>query len=167
MELLTNAILHLPEYRTVSDAVRFGWVPGCVTGVAGVHKAHLISALCEEHGGRALVLTGDEAEAQRLCEDLTALGLCALFYPYREFAFRDVESASREYEHQRLGVLMSLLSGTCDVVVSCVDAALQFTMPPAELKKRFVTVRPGERVSMEQLEGALLSACLLYTSRCV
>ena len=158
MELLTNAILHLPEYRTVSDAVRFGRVQGCVTGVAGVHKAHLISALCEEHGGRALVLTGDEAEAQRLCEDLTALGLCALFYPYREFAFRDVESASREYEHQRLGVLMSLLSGTCDVVVSCVDAALQFTMPPAELKKRFVTVRPGERVSMEQLEGALLSA---------
>ncbi len=158
MKLLTNGILQLPEYRAISQAVKGGRLPGCVTGVSGVHKAHLISALCEEHGKKALVITGDEAQAQRLCEDLTALGLRALFYPYREFAFRDVESASREYEHQRLGVLMAFSGGGCDVVVSCVDAALQFTMPPGELQKRFVTVRGGEKISIQRLCSALLSA---------
>lgn len=158
MELLTNAIIRLPEYRVVSNALAEGRVPACATGISGVHKAHIISALCEEHGRKAVVVVGDEAEAQRMAEDLQALGLSACFYPYRDFGVRDVDTYSREYEHQRLGVLSRMLSGSYDVVLCCIDAALQYTIPPKELRKRISSFRAGDTAAPEKLTRMLFEA---------
>ena len=158
MKFLTGAILRLPEYRVVSDAVASNRLPACATGLSGIHKAHVISALCEEHHKKALVIAGDEAEATRLEQDLKALGLSTAFYPYRDFGFRNVESSSREYEQQRLGVLAQILTDHCDVVLCCADGALQYTMPPNELRRRIATLHTGDKVSPAVLTGLLTAA---------
>ena len=110
--------------------------------------------LCARQGRKALFLAADEAEAQRIAGDLAALGLRPLVYPARDFNLQDVESASREYEHQRLQVLARMLKAAgsapdkepdaaegWDAVVACIDAALQYTLPPEELEKRTVVLR--------------------------
>ena len=158
MEFLTDAIGRLKEFRDLEAAVRGRRLPAAVTGVSGVHKANLIYSLCARLGRRAFVVAGDEPEAQRLCADLAAMGLSPLFYPLRDFSFRDTEGSSHEYEHQRLQVLERLLSSECGAVVACADAALQFTIPPGELKRRTMRLKEGESVPMEQAVEAL-TAC--------
>lgn len=158
LKLLTNAMRRNPEYKAISEAFAAGRLPACVTGVATVHKAHLITSLCEEHERKAFIVVGDEAEGQRIHDDLTMMGMRCVVYPYRELSLRDVESSSREYEHQRLGALSQILNRTVDAVICCVDAALELTIPPEELKNRTVSVRAGEQISMQALERALLSA---------
>jgi transcription-repair coupling factor (superfamily II helicase) len=158
MEFLNSAIGRLKEYADLESAVRGRNLPAAVTGVTGVHKANIIYSLCSRLGRRAFVVTSDEPEANRLCSDLTAMGLDTLFYPYRDFSLREAEGSSHEYEHQRLSALASLLEGTCGAVVCCVDAALQLTVPPAELKRRTVTLKAGMAVPMERVLG-VLSAC--------
>ena len=158
MEFLNHALSRLNEYVSLESAVKEKALPAAATGVGEIHKANIIDALCTRLRRRAIVITSDEPEANRLCADLTAMGLPTLFYPYRDFSLRAAEGSSHEYEHQRILALASLLNGTCGAVVCCVDAALQFTIPPEELKRRTVTLKAGMAVSMEKVLG-VLSAC--------
>lgn len=158
MDFLTNAIAGLSEFGLLENAVKSRRLPAAVTGVSGVHKANIIYSLCARLGRRAFVVAADEPEAQRLCSDLQAMGMRPLFYPIRDFTFRDTEGVSHEYEHQRLQVLDRILNGGCDAVIACIDAALQYTLPPEELKKRTATLRVGDTIPMDKVLETL-SAC--------
>jgi transcription-repair coupling factor (superfamily II helicase) len=133
-------------------------LPAAVTGLSGIHKAAMIDALCARLGRRAFVVAGDESEAQRLCDDLTAMGLRALFFPARDFNFRDTEGSSHEYEHQRLQVMERILNGECDAAVFCLDAALQYTIPPEELRERTAVLKTGQSIPMQRVLDRL-AAC--------
>ena len=156
MKFLTQAISGLAEYKTLKSSVGKGALPVAVTGVAGIHKANIIYSLCSQLGRRAFVVAGDEAEANRLCLDLKSMGLTAMFYPLRDFSLHDTEGSSHEYEQQRLAVLRNLQSGGCDAVVCCIDAALQYTIPPDEIKKRIVKIKAGENAGMGNVVSELL-----------
>ena len=158
MEFLTNAISGLNEFRALENAVKNSVLPAAVTGISGVHKANIIFSLCARLGRRAFVVAGDEPEANRLCADLESMGMHPLLYPVRDFSFRDTEGSSHEYERQRLQAEERILEGSCDAVVSCMDAALQYTIPPEELQKRSLTLRAGQSVSMRSVEETLSAA---------
>ena len=158
MEFLTNAIGGLNEFRALENAVKNSVLPAAVTGISGVHKANIIYSLCARLGRRAFVVAGDEPEANRLCADLESMGMHPLLYPVRDFSFRDTEGSSHEYERQRLQAEERILGGSCDAVVCCMDAALQYTIPPEELQKRSLTLRAGQSVSMRSVEETLSAA---------
>ncbi len=158
MNFLTNAISALKEFKSLESAVKTNELPAAVTGLSGIHKANIIYSLCANLKRRAFVVAGDESEAQRICDDLSAMGMKPLFYPMRDFNLRDAVGSSHEYEHQRLLALEQLLSGECDAVICCIDAALQYTIPPAELQKRTICLKTGQAISMQQVLNSL-AAC--------
>lgn len=158
MEFLTNAISGLGEFRALENAVKNSALPAAVTGVTAVHKANIIYSLCAVLGRRAFVVAGDEPEANRLCADLESMGMHPLFYPVRDFSFRDAEGSSHEYERQRLRAQEKMLEGSCDAVVCCMDAALQFTIPPEELRKRSLKLKAGQSISMQEAARVLSEA---------
>ena len=158
MKFLKHVLNRLPEYRSLCAAIDKKQTPAAVTGLSGIHKAHLIASLCSQKGHKAFVVASDEAEAQRLCNDLLAMGMDAMIYPARDFNFRDTEGQSREYEHQRLHVLARMLHGDYQVVISCIDAALQYTIPPEELRRKTIILRQGQEAPMAQVREALLAS---------
>lgn len=129
-----------------------------VLGAVDAVKAPLIHALMQTGGGKALVLTPDEASAVRMCENLSALQSGVVLYPSREFTFEQVTGVSREFEHIRLGALAKLLSGECTAVVCSVNAACQFTAPPQELKKRTLKLKTGAAMPLSELAQRLVYA---------
>ncbi|HBC26369.1 MAG TPA: transcription-repair coupling factor, partial [Ruminococcaceae bacterium] len=90
--------------------------------------------------------------------DLAAMGMHPLTYPLRDFNFRDTQGSSHEYEHQRIRVLSRLLSGECDCVVCCLDAALQYTIPPDELRRRTAVLSAAQKIAPEKAVQTL-AAC--------
>ena len=54
MQFLTSAAAALKEYAALEDAVRGRDLPAAVTGVTGIHKAHIIYSLCTRLGRGAL-----------------------------------------------------------------------------------------------------------------
>lgn len=156
MNFLKAGMHKLPEYMQLRQAVESNALPAVATGLSGIHKATIINALVQDTNKTALLLAADEAEAQRICQDLTSMGLRSFIYPTRDFIFRNVESASREYEHQRIQVLSRILKHDCDVVVACMDAALQYTIPPNELEGRMIELKKGQTVSLEQVVQSLV-----------
>ena len=158
MKFLKHILTALPEYRSLRSAVDRHKTPVAATGLSGIHKAHLIHSLCAELSRKGFVIASDEAEGQRLANDLASMGSTALVYPARDFNFRDTEGQSREYEHQRIHVMAHMLNGDYDVVIACIDAALQYTIPPAELDRHIITLRQGQEVPVDQVTEALLAS---------
>ncbi len=157
MKLIRGALKRWKDYSRLEQAVKEGAVPAAVTGLAGIHKCCLIASLCKETGRRALILAADEAEAQRFLEDLTSLGMRAVYYPLRDFTFRDTTSTSHEYERLRLEALSKLQGGECDCIIACMDAALQYTISPDQLKQRMFTLQAGDQLEIGDLLAALVN----------
>ena len=158
MSLFVKGLAGLPVYGALCQSLQKGELPIQITGVSHVHKAMLTQLIRHVTDRPVTVVTADEAEATRYYEDLTAMGERTLLFPARDWSLHRVESASREYEQQRLGVLSRLLSGDYDEVVCSVDAALQFTVPPEVLKRRTVTFTAGCEINVASLPGLLTSA---------
>lgn len=165
MSSLSNAAALLPEYKSLFSAVEDARLPAAVTGLSHIHKAHLIHALCEKNGRRAVVIVPDESEAVKLAADLNAMRPGAYVYPARDFTLRNVEGQSREYEHQRLAVLKKMLDGDYSAVVFSTEAALQLTLPPEELMNRTMLLKSGEDISIERVIEALLAAGYVNSSQ--
>ena len=107
MKFLLDVLKKNEAFSTLEKAVvRGGSV--CATGLSAIHKAHMIYSLCSIKRCMALCIASDEREAQVLCNDLCSMGMRAYVYPMRDFNFRDMQSASHEYEHARLKVLLKI-----------------------------------------------------------
>ena len=156
MNFLTDALRRVPEYRALENAVKRGKTPAAVTGVASVHKANIVHALLAETEKPGLLLAGDEAEAARLIEDLNAMGTPAAFYPLRDFSLRDTEGSSHEYERQRIEALTLLQNGGARCIVTTIDAALQYALPPEKLRERTVALESGQQITVEEAVKALV-----------
>ena len=158
MNVLLRGMTALPAFQSLAGDIRAGRLPSAVTGLGHIHKALLTYALGESLGRKTLLLVSDEAEASRLSDDLRALGARILLLPARDLSLRRVESASREYEQQRLGGMAAMLSGDYDCAIACIDAAMQFTLPPDVLLGSTIDLMAGRRLPVDDLPAALTAA---------
>ncbi len=165
MKFLDSIFESVEEYRQLSRSIENGRFPAMATGLSAVHKAHLIHCICKKSDKNALLLASDETEAQKLCADLKAMGTSAVFYPSRDFTFREVTGVSKEFEHQRIGALYGFLTGEYQVIVACADAALQYTIPPEVLRDTSVKVKSGAQVSPDKMMKALLASGYVRTEQ--
>ncbi len=149
MKFLTDILNRSDSFRTIDKALRPG-ASVCATGLTEIHKANIIYALCRLRNVRAFCAAPDEQKAQTLVNDLCSMGLRALFYPARDFIFREVSGKSRDFEHQRLNVLYKMISGEYDVVVACMDAAAQYTIPKESLRNAILNIKAGTEISTEK-----------------
>ena len=158
MNYLPELLTALSDYKRVQSAVEQDRLPLSISGLSHIHKAMLIAALTRQNDRPGLVITADEGEAVRLSEDLAAVGVKCLIYPFRDLTLRSVAVRSHEYEHQRIGILTSMLEGEYDVVLAGVSAAAQLTLPPEVLYRRCFEVRPGDLMGPEELCRRLIDA---------
>lgn len=154
MQFLTDALKNTKGFKSVQKSLK-PCCSVCATGLTGINKANMINTLCHLQNSRAFCIAGDEQEAQSLCNDLCVMGKRAFVYTVKDFNFRDIEGKSMDYEHQRINVLLKILDGDYDVVISCIDAAMQYTIPPQVLKKSVLKLRTGQSIKLENCIQAL------------
>lgn len=158
MSCYTRVLSKSTEYKKILSAVSSGRLPMGVLGLGNVHKAHYISALCEDTEKKALIICPDEGQATKLCADLNVFSSGAYLYPARDFSFITTEGQSREFEQKRLGVLTKIIRGEYNYIVCSVQAAMQLTMPEKVLAERSVILRENTEPGLERTVRALLDA---------
>lgn len=171
MERLIDPVRREKEYKEmltelVAQSRSQKRYPVLLTGLTDGAKCAMYIALAQDYkkkrGGKTLLIVPDEASGF-LCEKIfTECSLTAAFYPYRDFNM-DRVSASHSYEHERLSVLDKIISDKADIYITTPDAALQLTVPKAQLKERTVELRCGTELPLDTLCEKLL---LLGYVRC-
>lgn len=146
------------EYRQMKEALQQGRVPISVSGASASHKTHIIASLTAQLDKPALVIVPDESTAIRFTADLSVLlGERVLHFPARDYVLLDVDGASGEFEHQRLGVLSELLQGTARVVVASAESACERTIPKETLKDSILTIDMDGSYDREQVVKKLVA----------
>lgn len=146
------------EFKTIESDVKRNSFPFGILGLPPAPKAFTIHSFCEEFKSKAVVITSDEASAQKLASDLTVFGTDAVVFPARDFNFQDVKATSGEYEQTRIGALSRFIDGKSRVLVCSAEAATQYTVPPDVLKAKTFSVKPGMTVSTDDLREKLVGA---------
>ena len=154
MNFLVNVLKNSPAFKSLLSNAKTG-KSLCVSGLSTINKANVIYALCRLKGVTAFCVASDEKEAQTLCNDLCSMGLKACVYPVRDYNFLDFQSISHEYEHARLKVLLKLIENDCDVVISCIDAASQLTVPKKVLEESTIVFEEGKEIPLEKAVRSL------------
>ena len=142
MKELVPQLNELPEFRSLLEAVQAGKQVVSVYGMSPVHKAHFAAALQAQTGRPLLLVTRDEGQARRLAADFTHFsGVKASLLPAREYVFHNIDNASREFEHQRLGALDEFVHAKQPVLAAPLRSAADAHPAAGSLGKGFL--HPG------------------------
>ncbi len=156
MNIYYQAASELSHVCELKEAVEKRLLPAAATGLSAVHKAHTILALSAEH--KILSICDDEAAATRMVSDLNEMAGydIACLFPVKDFTFASIETASFEYEQKRIAALERICLGKSRVLVCCVEACMQSTMPPDKLIDLTFYLSPGDIVDLRELAGRLV-----------
>ncbi len=158
MEHITRLIRELKEYDTITESISKKKTPVEVTGLAPIHRAHLVAALAGELHRQPVVICADDNACGRFARDLEQFADREVaVLPYRDMVFHDVESSSREYEHKRISVLNELKHGQKPVVLS-VPALLESCIPPQTMEEASFTIDFNGTYDIEEIGEKLVSA---------
>lgn len=160
MDYFINIAKNLPEYSQAEKVMKNPLRPSLVTGLAGIHKAHLLSrlALCGE--APVLVITKSEADAARLVADINTLSGCerAVLFPAKDMILGETEAVSGEYTCRRIDALYKLSLGTVQMAVCSPDSAVQLTISRDTLLSNSVVLKKGEEHNMTELVQKLINS---------
>ena len=137
MKFLNDILKKDPDYAGLLGDAEKNRLPVVCTGLSLIHKAAAAAALNSHTGRKLTVICHDEASANELAGDLTALGANAVNLPSRDYCIGPLSGYSKEYEHKRTDTLSRLLGGDFGVLTLSLDAAVQYTVPPEILKNAF------------------------------
>ena len=144
-------------YKTLDATEK---LPIAVNGLSGgAHYAYIAEAARALHaktGAPVLIIAEGEGERNKITALLNSAGVRAESYLSRELVFHNI-SASHDNERERLSVLLSVLGGELDAVVTTPDALVSVTVPQALLSKLVTTLALGVEISPEELTERLLT----------
>ena len=154
---LARAILDEPEIKRVAAAVDAGGCPAVISGLSAISRTKMLAALHRTTGRPIVLVVSDELELRRVSGDLETLtgkSVCAIIP--RDFVLRDVDTVSREYEHQKLGALVR--AETADVFVATAWGLMQRAIPRKTLRLATFELVPGEVHDLDELCEKLTAA---------
>ncbi len=167
MNILSSQIRNEREYKELAETVndrRESRIPhpARIIGLCEGARNAMLSAFFEDTGAKKrstpmLLIVPDEKEAMRCYTALSEMGHAPMVYSFRDYVFYNF-TASHEYEHERLGVLASIIENSCDIVIATADAALQYTMPKERLEASVMTVMSDDSVSLDALKLQLVES---------
>jgi transcription-repair coupling factor (superfamily II helicase) len=159
MSFFQETIQNMPCYRQLQQAKAAGISPVALTGCATVQKAQLALALAQDDRHPLLLLTGEEAEARRLCDDINTMAdtPTAQLFPAKELILAPAEGVSTAYLYTRLGVLSAVQNGTCSIVTASIEALMQPVMPPEQLRDTACVLKSGDELPIETLRTRLIA----------
>jgi len=157
MRIILDEILKDNKIKALFDELEKGNLPCLLNGVCDNAIPALSISACKRLEKKALFVVHDEKKALQLKSQLEAFVARVLVFPARNIMYDLVESTSREWERERIGVLDKLLYGDWDAVITVPDAIMQYTMPKTMLKDAALNVKSGEQWNVTELVTKLQS----------
>ncbi len=155
MNIFKQLFSELSGFKSVREAIDKNISPVSLTGLSHIHRAQLITALDGDKVN--LVITGSEAEARKLCDDINMMtgSERAVLFPSKELVLTPVDTSNHEYEYMRISALDRSLHGNCGVLCASVEAVMQPVIPPETLISSAAELSVGQEIDLPELCAGL------------
>ena len=130
--------------------------PVSVAGIVESAQGQLIYSLKNENKSSALVVCYSDMEARKLYSDMELYSDNVLYFPTKEYIFYNIETSGHQNEHARISVIQKLVSGGDYIVVTSLDAILQYTCDKEEFESLCIDFELGKTFNLEKLTEDLV-----------
>lgn len=144
-------LTRLRGYPELEQATKNG--ESCAVFGIDTQKAYFSELLQGRLNRNAFLIVPDEKAARTVLRTLEALGEKPLYFPPKDYIFRDIESASRFEENQRIDTLAKARKREFRTIVIPAEALCSLTLPPEDCRETVLTV--GEPFDYDRLPGLL------------
>lgn len=149
--MLKEIFNDISDFEEVKQNIEENNIPLAVTGIPDCVKGVLGAYILSKENEKGLFIAKDEKSALKLFEDISnILGEGVYYLPAKELVIMQVESASFEYESNRMNVISKMISKDYKAIVTYPDALLTFVTDQSE-KSRAILLKTGEEVDIEKL----------------
>ncbi len=151
MEIFRKLFSELSGFKSIETAIANNISPVSVTGISPIHRAQLIFTLSAADS--VLVITGTEAEAKKLCDDINMMSgsETAVLFPSKELLFTPAEGMNREYEYMRIAALTKIAEGVCSVLCGSIEAVMQPVIPESALLSGIIEIKQNDEIDLPEL----------------
>lgn len=147
----------LKEYSPYQGIVKnLNNTPISVAGIVESAQGQLIYALSQENNSSALVVCYSDMDARKLYSDMELYTENLLYFPSKEYVFYNIETSGHQNEHARISVIDKLITGGQYVVITSLDAVLQYSSDKSEMERLSVTFELGKRFELGELTQQLV-----------
>ncbi len=143
-----------PPYREIADNLPDA--PSSIAGIVESAQGQLIDALARENKSSALVVCYSDMEARKLCSDIELYRPDALYFPSKDYVFYNIETSARQNEQRRISVIEKLMRGGEHIVVTSLDALLEYTAPKRETEDMYIRLSVGGRADVGEISKRLV-----------
>ncbi len=146
MQFLLPEISSIPEVnKTINQNHRF-----LITGVEGSLKSFLIGAMHKEKTGPTLIITSDNAKAEKIYADLIEIFPEVEIFPGENLLyFSEMLSRSEEISNARIKVLQRLAFSEKVIVIAPLSSLLPRLLPPSLWRGKSLVVKQNQEINLD------------------
>ena len=125
--------------------------PVSTAGIVESALSHFIISTYD--GGGALVVMYSDDEAKSLYNDLKFFCDKVMYFPSREYVYYNIDALGHFLEQRRIRTLHSIKDS---IVVTSLEACLDYTIPPKVLEENTLLIKSQEVYDLEKLSQKLV-----------
>ncbi len=155
---ILNLLRESAVYNQIMNTVKQGVSPVNVLCSNTAQKAHFLASFMHEKLKKALVVLNSDYESKKFYEDLKFFsGMRVQLFVRKDYIYHEVDSVSRETVFSRLLALYEILKREDTIVVTSIEALLQYTVPPKVFFSNVLDFELGAVYDLELLSVKLIT----------
>ena len=156
MKTFTQPLAEMAEYEELVKRCKDNKGILEISGCMESQKVHMMYGLSGPFPF-SLVLAEDERRAREIYEDYRFYDAAVYYYPAKDLLFFEADIHGNLLIRQRMQVIKALLTSEACTVVTTIDGCMDFLPSLEIIKKKRLSVSPGDTVDMTVLRTALVS----------
>lgn len=157
---MIQELVKTKKFQEIKEQIKKKISPIALSGLVDVEKSHVAIALYQELQKPICVVTYNEIQAKKLCEDMKKFEQQAWYFPKREIAAYDYVAQSKDLPYERIAVLNQMILAKQEkrpmIVVTTIEAVMQNMISKQELYQDMVEFTVGKPYSLEKLKTTLV-----------
>jgi len=125
--------------------------------VAGLVEAAQPQFICQStQGKKGVAVCYSDMEARQFYKEFSTFSDRVYFYPSKEYVFFPVDAAGRSAEHERLAALFALETNENAIVITSLEACLEYTLSKDFFKENIINLSVGDVYEPSELMEKLV-----------
>ena len=126
---LIQDLKELEKFQELTQEIEMKKTPINISGLVFVGKSHITAAIKQAIPRRSIcIVTYNEIQAKKLCQDLHSFGEKIWYFPKREIAAYDYVAQSKDLPYERIAVLNQIILAEREkrpiIIVTTIEAIM-------------------------------------------
>ena len=160
MNFLIQELLQNSKFLELEKQISEKISPIAISGLVDVEKIHTSIAISKQTKRPICIVTYNEIQAKKLCQDLRSFGEKVWYFPKREIAAYDYVAQSKDLPYERIAVLNQIILAERQkrpiIIVTTIETIMQNMITKNELYQDMVDFTIGKSYSLEKLKTTLI-----------